>query len=1137
MNMNGHPSTMTTLPAGGPGNSYAAGATLGVAVPVLVKRESTTEENAGPFAIAPSLAKRLVAGKEAVWIRIGSLRMAMGERDGALTAYETVLRYNPDNITAMTQVGAILAKQEQYARAIHYLQQAISADSNCGEAWAVLAHCYVMTDELHRAYQAYQSALAHLPDPKDPNLWYGIGLLYDRYGSLDHALEAFLAVLNISPDFERADEVCFCIGIIYKEQQEFDRALEFFNRVVIAEAPPPPLTRADAWYQIGHVNELKKDVSRAIVTYRKALEENPRHPKTLQQLGWLQHQQGNSEEALRLLRASVESDGQDGQSWYLLGRVHTALREFRQAYDAYQQAVYRDSRNPTFWCSIGVLYYQMTQYRDAMDAYSRAIRLNPYVSEVWYDLGTLYESCNQMQDAIDAYKRASELSPENQQIRQRLIILQNGLSEKQGIQQAVGGPPVPMLPDSPSRTIAIQSDHGILPQAGQANQPTMPGVPGATPISLATGPIATDQRFVASRPQEQGPSNNQSRVNLHALIRGVDQRQTDLSSSQPMSMPIQYSQQATPLNPELTIQGIPQAQGGYDPQAPIDGHPSAVGAYQSISGPQVQAFAPDRNIDVIRGSYDQAHEQNSQLHGEMRQPEPFDMTGRIGSSHFPTSSTELIHTHEPRLPRFTSGSGVSIISGPDPNTGVSNGVEVTGGFGGNQDGPLPAMVTGSHMPLIHSSAMGSTTGQAQLSALGRSSSLNGSSHAGLQSIIHSDSLHVDFKSEPQGNWGFGEEADRRGAHLGTPNHSNDSSGREGDREASVDDEDVKKRDRPEYMTAHEPGPKRHMISSVTNMENVSMEGDHTSRPELSSAPPFPFSSLASGPSASIAVTATAAAASVSNISLMGSRTAGPASSVVASHDSPFGSTLLIPVLQKDHDKGTRSNGVESRPSPATVSEGEETEDEDEDHDEGNGSGSTGEAGDRKFDMQTSHLVALAEASSAAAVEGQTSAQINGITPHGPSEVSNLMDRGAVDGDHGDRRMSNVQSLMYRGLDDRSSDTKALFNRPDAKQEAHPISTGDNGSGRDIPHGEPPQPNHEPMASDGEPHQIPDQAMSAIIQSAEDTRGGGGMDQDDERSSGDPSHVTSGDAGDSAPRGEGRNESSERGDPEDGEITD
>ena len=36
-----------------------------------------------------------------------------------------------------------------------------------------------------------------MPSQEDPKLWYGIGILYDRYGSLDHAEEAFSSVLRM----------------------------------------------------------------------------------------------------------------------------------------------------------------------------------------------------------------------------------------------------------------------------------------------------------------------------------------------------------------------------------------------------------------------------------------------------------------------------------------------------------------------------------------------------------------------------------------------------------------------------------------------------------------------------------------------------------------------------------------------------------------------------------------------------------------------------------------------------------------------------------------------------------------------------------------------------------------------------
>jgi tetratricopeptide (TPR) repeat protein len=56
-----------------------------------------------------------------------------------------------------------------------------------------------MMDDLQKAYTAYQQALYHLPNPKEPKLWYGIGILYDRYGSLEHAEDAFSSVLRMDP--------------------------------------------------------------------------------------------------------------------------------------------------------------------------------------------------------------------------------------------------------------------------------------------------------------------------------------------------------------------------------------------------------------------------------------------------------------------------------------------------------------------------------------------------------------------------------------------------------------------------------------------------------------------------------------------------------------------------------------------------------------------------------------------------------------------------------------------------------------------------------------------------------------------------------------------------------------------------
>jgi tetratricopeptide (TPR) repeat protein len=59
-------------------------------------------------------------------------------------------------------------------------------------------------------------------------LWYGIGILYERYGSLEHAEEAFNAVLKMNPNFEKKNETYFRLGVIYKQQMKLDKVKRDF---------------------------------------------------------------------------------------------------------------------------------------------------------------------------------------------------------------------------------------------------------------------------------------------------------------------------------------------------------------------------------------------------------------------------------------------------------------------------------------------------------------------------------------------------------------------------------------------------------------------------------------------------------------------------------------------------------------------------------------------------------------------------------------------------------------------------------------------------------------------------------------------------------------------------------------------
>lgn len=250
---------------------------------------SGTATSAGAVAVAQDVPSILSETTAATWLAIGLLAELLGDLEKALASYDSALRHSPNNPEALTKLANIYRSKDVFFKAAELYEQALNFNPENGDTWGLLGHCYLMLDDLQRAYQAYQRALYYLGNPNVPKLWHGIGILYDRYGSLEYAEEAFVRVLELDPHFDKSNEIYFRLGIIYKHQGKLQNALDCFQYIL--SNPPHPLTQPDVWFQIGSVLEQQKDWNGAKEAYEKVLQVNPQHAKVLQQLGCLYSQE------------------------------------------------------------------------------------------------------------------------------------------------------------------------------------------------------------------------------------------------------------------------------------------------------------------------------------------------------------------------------------------------------------------------------------------------------------------------------------------------------------------------------------------------------------------------------------------------------------------------------------------------------------------------------------------------------------------------------------------------------------------------------------------------------------------------------------------------------------------------------
>lgn len=94
--------------------------------------------------------------------------------------------------------------------------------------------------------------------------------------------------MKMEPKFEKANEIYFRLGIIYKQQQKYDLSLQvtclltlqrkcdilvlIIDPIIqcfryILHSPPRPLTEIDIWFQTGHVYEQQKEVRTHVVVF------------------------------------------------------------------------------------------------------------------------------------------------------------------------------------------------------------------------------------------------------------------------------------------------------------------------------------------------------------------------------------------------------------------------------------------------------------------------------------------------------------------------------------------------------------------------------------------------------------------------------------------------------------------------------------------------------------------------------------------------------------------------------------------------------------------------------------------------------------------------------------------------------
>ncbi len=327
-------------------------------------------------------------------------------------------------------LGKSYQKLGYFEKAVVELEAAAQMNPCDPAARIDLAYCYRSLGRSVEATQVLREAVALCKDilssaPASKEALYDLGIAYGALEEKANALDAYLRLIEVHPDFHIA---YVSAGGIYAQQENFEAAIQMYTQA-IQWAEKAGYSSVEAHIGLGDVYLKQEEVELALGEYRLAVQLEPGYDWSHFRLAQGYEARGDVdlawEEYEKLITVS------DNQIW-----AYSVMGDFLQgqglydlALENYNHARRLNSDNATVYLRVGEIYLDKYLSPDgtaqdaqqAEQAFTEAlIRLPQYVPIQFYILaarGRLYFSQGRFDLAIEDFEIALTLSPLSPEIQ------------------------------------------------------------------------------------------------------------------------------------------------------------------------------------------------------------------------------------------------------------------------------------------------------------------------------------------------------------------------------------------------------------------------------------------------------------------------------------------------------------------------------------------------------------------------------------------------------------------------------------------------------------------------------------------------------------------------------------------------
>ena len=312
------------------------------------------------------------------------MRIAVAAAVALSLAFASAARATPESDAAFEE-GKTLNAAKNYAGAAAKFEIVVAADPSNDLGWYLLASASRQAGRCDRAIVAYKRYMDLVPTLPDP--YYGLGLCLLNTGDKLGALAALRHFVAVAPP-KSANWKAHAASVVQELSAPPPAAAPAASGGMVdaAATKPAPISPGNAAYVEAQTMRDRGHVEEAILRFKQAFAADPRHWAARTALAELLLKVRRDEEAITVLRATVDKNPNYALAWYDLAFALRSRSQYAAAVDAYDHYIKLRPEDPDPYYGMGRSLQHLGRAAEARRAYETYLSLEKRPSEQrWVD--------------------------------------------------------------------------------------------------------------------------------------------------------------------------------------------------------------------------------------------------------------------------------------------------------------------------------------------------------------------------------------------------------------------------------------------------------------------------------------------------------------------------------------------------------------------------------------------------------------------------------------------------------------------------------------------------------------------------------------------------------------------------------